>query len=321
MSRTYEPLNSGPSDEGGRSRVGALFKRAVRFGLCVAVFIGGLAILFSLLGAWSEPADSVAQFRHILIAGTVCASALCVFASRGMAIAGLISCAFGLANMPEILPPAKAESGETARLLQLNLRWTNRDFDAVKALVAEEQPEFIALQEISMHNEGVLDVLRADYPEQIVCQSSRVMSVAILSQSAFAEAPVCKAHSGWASARVAIGDGEVTLVSTHLHWPWPFGQRHQVDHMIADIAPLEPPFVVAGDFNSAAWTQSVRRIAKATGTEPIGGLRFTFRVSDLGLPLAIDHILAPDGVTDVRKLGQAGSDHNATVADIVLPAR
>ncbi|MEO1491561.1 MAG: endonuclease/exonuclease/phosphatase family protein [Pseudomonadota bacterium] len=319
MIHTDMSLTTGPSEKGGSRRVPRLLGRAVRFGLYVAVFLGAAAILFSLLGAWSEPANSVAQFRHILIAGTVLASGLCFLSDRRVAITGLVCCAFGLADMPEILPVAETPSGETARVLQLNLRWTNTDFDALKQMVAEEQPDVIALQEISMHNAGALDVLRDDYPSQIVCQSSLVMSVAILSKDAFLDPPKCKAHSGWVGARVLFGDDEVTLISTHLHWPWPFGQKHQVNLMLDDLASLDGPFVVAGDFNAAAWTQSVRRIAETTGTQPIGGLRFTFRVSELQLPLAIDHILVPGGAADIRKLGTAGSDHNASVADIALP--
>jgi len=320
MSRTDAFLNSGPPAKGGLFGVLGLLMRVLGFGICAAVLIGALAIMFSLLGAWIEPADSVAQFRHILIAGTLTTSVIGLLVRRRIAVLGIFCCAIGLAAMPEVWPSGAPESNpDTARLLQLNLRWTNTDFDAVEALIAREQPDFIALQEVSMHNEGVLDVLRADYPAQIVCQSSRVMSVAILSKSAFVEAPMCKAHSGWTSARIAIGGVYTTLISTHLHWPWPFGQRHQVDHMIEDIAGLNGPFIVAGDFNAAAWTQSVRRIAGATDTQAIGGLRFTFHVSEFHLPLAIDHILVPGGAAKIRKLGRAGSDHNASVADLTLP--
>jgi endonuclease/exonuclease/phosphatase (EEP) superfamily protein YafD len=305
--------------------MGGMLGRAVRFGLCAAVLAGLLGILFSLAGRWSPVADSVAHFRHFLIAGTVLLSVGLLLMRRRalhrrLAVAALIGSAIGLADMPEVLPPDVSPQGERVRLVQLNLSYWNNDFGALRALLEREQPDVVTLQEVSRHNVGLLDQLAADYPGQVRCAFTKAMSVAILSRRELTGPTAC--GRGWATASTAWNDRDVTLMALHLHWPWPFGQQAQVDEITAALGKIDGPLVLAGDFNAAPWSATVRRLARASATSVVPGLRQTIHLTRYNLPLPIDHVLLPEGwpVRDIRVAEKAGSDHSAVVAEFWVPA-
>jgi endonuclease/exonuclease/phosphatase (EEP) superfamily protein YafD len=90
---------------------------------------------------------------------------------------------------------------------------------------------------------------------------------------------------------------------------------------------LEAPLVVAGDFNAAPWSATVRRVEDITRTRVLGGHRPTWfggagalaaLPAPLGLP--IDHILVSPGIGAAwaRTAPLPGSDHNAVVARLIV---
>jgi endonuclease/exonuclease/phosphatase (EEP) superfamily protein YafD len=84
--------------------------------------------------------------------------------------------------------------------------------------------------------------------------------------------------------------------------------------------------LLAGDFNAADWSASVRDIETAGGFSAMPRLGPTWLVRSapdvlrrwVGLP--IDHVLAKPGVVllDVRRLDDVGSDHLPVLVDFAI---
>lgn len=87
-------------------------------------------------------------------------------------------------------------------------------------------------------------------------------------------------------------------------------------------ASAEPPLVVAGDFNAAPWSHTVRDLAARSDVRLVRrGLDFTktFRpISGFGLPL--DHLLVSDAwqVLALEYGPPGGSDHTPLIVDLRL---
>ena len=126
----------------------------------------------------------------------------------------------------------------------------------------------------------------------------------------------CSPHRTVAAARVAHPDGPLWAVSVHLVWPYPHEQAEMLDRALPFLQGIEGRAVVAGDFNMVPWGQSVRRIARATGTERVGPLFHTIEVE--GFPLAIDHVYS-NGRGTVARRPLLGSDHAGLVARLSWP--
>ena len=134
----------------------------------------------------------------------------------------------------------------------------------------------------------------------------------------------CLSRLGLVWMTVNIDGKTLTVASLHLHWPYPYGQWQQIEDLRREFAAMPRPVLIAGDFNAAPWSESVRRIAEATSTQPLPGLRLSLRMGSAGigpyLMLPIDHILAPAGTSiGSIKLGPPiGSDHLPIVGLIGL---
>ena len=121
------------------------------------------------------------------------------------------------------------------------------------------------------------------------------------------------------SARIALPDGEVTVASLHLHWPWPYGQQAQLVELLPALQALKGPVFIGGDFNIVAWSDVMARIEAASETKAISGFRFTKSLLSGVIQLPIDHILAPPNWPASASIGpRLGSDHNSVIAHFVL---
>lgn len=297
------------------------------------MFVGGLksavvCLAGLLVAGWGQalhPAlDALAHFRfHLATALAVAALLLLVLRQRRPAMRGLLIAAVSFPMLGAAVLPGGRVRTPDLTLLQFNARFDNRAPEAILSQVAATRPDVITLQEISRATEPILGRLQADYPFRVFCPFAAVGGVAVLSRHP-ATGEWCLEGQGLAGLRVAVGGREVTVAAVHLHWPWPYRQREQVDRLLPELARLPQPMVIAGDFNAASWSNAVRLIAVGSQTVPIPGLRFTLRMGPpvLGPPavLPVDHVLVPAGsAAQAHRGGKAGSDHLPLIARIMLP--
>lgn len=215
--------------------------------------------------------------------------------------------------------PAYGERA-TYRVLHLNLRYNNSRPENVLSLIGRTQPDIVALTEVSDMWRERLEVIAHAYPHSIICPPpSRIGGVAILSRRPFvAESqPGCHERGALAIAQVDFSGETLNVAALHLGWPWPFDQPRALPRVTRYLSRLRGPGIVAGDFNAAPWSWTVRQVARTSGFRVVEGVGPTWLFLSMpdwlrrriGLP--IDQIMAKGGVVPhvIERRGDAGSDH------------
>ena len=282
--------------------------------ICVA---GALAVLIGLgyLGALHPAGDSFAVFRLPL----VIVFALVVIWTPWPRLLRWPLAVLAMATVAphayDRLFPPRLPGDRGLVLYQQNLRFNRDGFDRWIALVKETRPDLITLQEVSGRNKTVLSRLAATHPHQHFCEFATVGGVAVLSRFPVIDGQrLCAERDGMAAMQVATPEGPVWAVSLHLHWPWPYRQSAQLDRLIPALDVMDTPALIGGDFNTVAWSHALHRVAWATDTQHARSAAATFTLPRIGLPVTIDHVLAPRGwATEVRTMPRAGSDHKGVI--------
>jgi endonuclease/exonuclease/phosphatase (EEP) superfamily protein YafD len=206
------------------------------------------------------------------------------------------------------------------KLIQLNTLFNNPTIDRSLQWIRAEKPDFVMLQEVSNKTRAIYDGLAAELPFGTICKFATVGGVAVRSRHPM-KSDACKESLGFAWIQVDVNGKALTLASLHLHWPYPFRQRQQLQSLAASFKAMPRPVLLTGDFNAAPWSAATQLVAQQTGTTIVPGLRFTLRMGAFGfgpIPfLPIDHVLVP---ADVRahsiKLGPPiGSDHLPVIVE------
>lgn len=307
--------------------------------LALVVLIS-LPLVAGFFGRLHPALDSFAHFRlHLAILMIACAVPLLFGSFRREA---LMAIAFGLAAtttvtgasfLPGLRPvhAAFAPRGEDEpvyRLLQINLRFDNREPEKVLSLIARERPDVVTLNEVSAMWAKKIAPLEAAYPYRLVCtMDNDAGGVTILSLRPFAEGKEGRCIDGgtFGTATFDFGGRPLDIAAMHLHWPWPFDQAEQVAGIAADLAGLPETVLLAGDLNATPWSAAAERIAQAGGFRQVGPIGPTWLFQPMpdflrfaGLP--IDQVFAKGGVRvhSAKRLEPVGSDHLPVLVEFSL---
>ncbi|GHC69202.1 endonuclease/exonuclease/phosphatase family protein [Limoniibacter endophyticus] len=307
--------------------------------LCLLAIIAlCIPLIAGFFGRVHPAFDSLAHFRaHLAALIALCSLPLVLGSMWHHAALGL---SLALASFLTLVPlqtllqnPSRdahaslSESGPLYRLLQLNLRFDNPDPTRVLSLIGRENPDIIIFQEVSEQVSMLPERLKHLYSHQIKCPDiSAVGSVAILSRRPFLTQPLCEKSGRLAIVTVDLNGQPVQVAGVHLGWPWPFEQPEEVASLEPVFAALADDALVAGDFNAAGWSNTVRRIALAGGLTRGSHTSPTWLHHSLpkvlrpivGLPL--DHALSKGAVqiVNIRSGEDAGSDHTPLLIDFAI---
>ncbi|ORE93927.1 endonuclease/exonuclease/phosphatase family protein [Aurantimonas sp. 22II-16-19i] len=319
-----------------------LSRFATNAALGLALIVGA-ALLCGFFGRNVPFFDSLAHFRAHL-AAVLFALALVLLVSRNVAAAILsaavaagaaVSVAGFMVPRPADPEPAlsrasaPAGGGRALKLLQMNLRFNAATAPAIE-MIERLRPDVVTLEEMNRRWVDAIAPLRERFPYTAFCGVGEVVGgVAILSRIPFLpEDAVCRAEDGFVARRLDLGDGSgLTVVAEHLVWPWPYHQGRQVDRLGQTLSQLGKPLVIAGDFNAAPWSGTVRHYAERSGTQPVAGIGATWLTTDLpaalrplvGLP--IDNVLVSSDVAVLSAARQPAteSDHLPILVRFDLP--
>jgi endonuclease/exonuclease/phosphatase (EEP) superfamily protein YafD len=294
-----------------------MMKRIFFFLLLLAAASLVLLLLATLFNYWFALADSLSHFRvHFCL--TIILAAVCFAALRAWRMFGALVLFFAIGAgsiypaWPMLSP--HAQLSHPLKLIQFNTLFNNPTPDRSLAWLKSEAPDFLMMQEVSKQNMVIFDGMAEMMPYGIVCRFATVGGVAVRSKFPLT-GQYCAEGQGMTWARAAVSGKEVTFASVHLHWPYPFKQWRQLDGLKADFKAMPRPVILTGDFNAAAWSEAAARVAAATDTRVVSGLRMTLRMGPRPIgPVAflpIDQVLMPDDVV-VGEIGvgpAVGSDH------------
>jgi len=274
----------------------------------VVYFAGAVAALVlagGYLGMLHPFFDSIAVIRLHLLISLVIVTAYMLLrrARRGGVLFGSVL-VISLATMSPHFLLQPDSQGIT--LLQSNMLFRN-DARELVSFARDSLPDILTLQEVTDQNRPSLIAMKNIYPTQNICTGSG--ATAILSKyPPIDDMQGCDRRIAW--VRVMTPDGPVTIVSLHLLWPWPYNQQTHLDTILPILEKLPRPIIVAGDFNTVPWSNTVRQIETATQTRIISGIRLSFDVYKGWGRFPIDHVLVPNGNGSATMGPKLGSDHN-----------
>ncbi|MGR3404013.1 endonuclease/exonuclease/phosphatase family protein [Roseovarius indicus] len=269
-----------------------------------------MALGLSFAGALHPVGDSLAVFR----VGLAFLALLLVLGTglpRGWRLTGVALC---LAASGSVfwhkLPPA--EPGPLI-LYQKNMFHRNSDIEGLARDILAVSPDIVTLQEVSVENEVLLDLLWDAYPNQHLCRYTPRSGIAVLTRLETSGTPFCSENIGLAGVEVQTDSGPVWAMALHSAWPYPGIQPGQMAWLYWYLGQVDRTAIIGGDFNMVPWSHTLRRVAETSGLERAGPSRPTFQLGPA--PLPIDHVFAPyGGRTEAR--GLLGSDHRGIVAHV-----
>jgi endonuclease/exonuclease/phosphatase (EEP) superfamily protein YafD len=301
-------------------------------------FATGAACLATLLaygGRWSWACELLVNFRThyalLLSLALVVAAALRHWRIAGIAAMGIAlnvwpmyGAVFGAGAPP--VPNARA-----VRVVAFNVNISNGDLPDIAAYLESQKVDVAVLEELSPANADRLAALLPDLPHRYLAQNEDIWGVVILSRwPLIAPQPATRDGPRFAArADVDLGDRKFRLYGAHLNWPVmpaPARVRNaQLRALGRELAECPHACVVVGDFNVTPWSSHFRDLVSpgvhdcATGRGLLG--TWTSSLPAL-LRIRIDQCLVAGAVSvaDVRVGESVGSDHLATINDLLIGA-
>jgi endonuclease/exonuclease/phosphatase (EEP) superfamily protein YafD len=283
-----------------------------------------LALLGGWLGSLHAAGDSLAVFRFPLtllgIASVCCLSFIAryyvVFPALILVLATVISLAVYVGKSP-------SNTGLTYRHYQKNLPFRIASLKNLTADIHDQRPDFLSLQEVTAKNREILSKISRLLPSQHYCPFAAVGGVAVASSWPVVNgSKYCAINQGLVAMQVLTNNGPVWVISIHLHWPWPYRQRAQVDRLTEHFSKLNGAKVIGGDFNMVAWSHTLREIQKVSGSVIANGHIKTLPLLGGIFSIPIDHILISEKSTAglVSSRPFYGSDHLGLIGEFDLPS-
>ena len=303
--------------------------------LAVAGFIAVFALSFVPL----PPPALIEHFRVQLAAGGLVVAA----AAGGLAFgAGWLDARWFDAAMVAllldacILAPELADArrelpeGAPVRVLVVNVLRESSEFERVRRLIAEEQPDIIGIVEADARWLRELAPALAPYPSRIEAPRTDNFGMALYARGPLEGGGVEHLASDLPSivAETAHGGARLGIVLVHpsppLSGEWYDAQLRHFDAVAARARGFAGPFVIMGDFNATPWSRAFARLRGASGTcdSRTGfGAQTSYPADGWLLRIPIDHVLVACsiGVRDRRIGPPVGSDHLPVIADLVVP--
>ena len=211
------------------------------------------------------------------------------------------------------------------KLLNFNLLTPNQNGEKIAKLIAASGADFVLLMEalpIAPYRQQLL----ATYPYYAGCDVGADCSTVLLSRTPLEDVTVRSLSAVWPNrlitATTTIDGQRINIVGAHLVKPY-FDEfvGEEVDRLGDVIDRLTGPLVLAGDFNAAAWSNSIDGLAwrAKLAPGPAYPAPWPVRVGPLGVP--IDNIFTRGArvVEHVEALDDAlGSNHRGLMAEIGL---
>jgi endonuclease/exonuclease/phosphatase (EEP) superfamily protein YafD len=293
-----------------------------------------LATSIAFLGRWSWVGDLLVNFRthYMLLLGIALAGALACRHWRiaGAAIAGLglnawpVSAAFLAPESPPIA------DGRAVRIVSFNKHISNDHLQEVAAYLDSLEADVVVLQEMEPASADRFPELLPRFPHGYIAVRDGVFGIVVLSRWPLIAPQLASRDEVVFAARaeVDLGDRTFHLYGSHLYWPVaPESanvRNEQLRALGLELAECPHACVAVGDFNVTPWSSHFRSMFDSREVRDCAagrGLLSTWS-SDLPAPLRIriDHCLVAGAaaVADIRVGASAGSDHFATINDLLI---
>jgi vancomycin resistance protein VanJ len=239
-------------------------------------------------------------------------------------------------------PPSAPGEAPRLRVLTYNALISSLDFDAVETMIRAEQPDVVAIQELSHEMADEISARVGEtYPHRLLNPWSDPRGIGLWSRYPIVNSSTrsLELWENWAQvAQLDVEGRTVHLWNVHL---WPIGtldreafsenlvrQHQQAEELSAAVASLEGSVLVVGDLNASPTNRTYGILSQTLDDawrRAAFGPGFTFPAPGSALPgvlpfLRIDYlwVKGPLVPLEVRILDDSGSDHLPLVGDFAL---
>ena len=226
---------------------------------------------------------------------------------------------------PDITPHSSA-----FKIIDLNVQKSNPDPNAVIEFIRQENPTFVALQEVIPVWQDRLRTLSDIYPFMEFNNDGLKCCIALLSKVPWESVQSVQLSSKGPDiidATFNIDDRKFSILVTHLDPPKPglfgyeFHHHHQTEVLGKRLQSFASPFILVGDLNTTHWAPSFKRIIQGTTLRRIGGgISATWPSKYILAGIPLDHILATKEFFRIKFFigPSVQSDHLPLVAELTL---
>jgi endonuclease/exonuclease/phosphatase (EEP) superfamily protein YafD len=252
-----------------------------------------------------------------------------------------VGAAISLINLLPLAPlvlPLSAEKGkgETLRILQMNLDYSNLNHQAAIDIIRKTDPDLVLFEELTVPWQMALAPTLRDYPYCITAVRNDPLGIGAYSKRPINNQGAVYWHFNAPQLifNTTLSGKPISFV--HVHLELPSGNQTRELRDLAQLRQFMPKTVViAGDFNTASWTSPFRKFLKnanlrdsqqGQGFDPTwpSNLNNTTILGYVGpligwlLKVPIDHyLISPDLVVLKRQVEQPfGSDHRPVFIEL-----
>ena len=212
-------------------------------------------------------------------------------------------------------------------------RKVHANLSGIAAYLESLAPDVVVLAELSPRKADRLAALLPRLPHRYFAAREGVWGVAIFSRwPLLAPQPAMRGESQiGARVDLDLGDHEFRLYGAHLNWPvlpeTETVRNRQLQALGRELAECPRACVAVGDFNVTPWSSHFRDVVKVPGVRDCAAGRGWLPTWNSGLPsilrIRIDQCLASGtmGIADVHVGESVGSDHFATINDLMVAGR
>lgn len=332
------------------ARVGAVSRRLARPIALIAqdtahsgarVLLAGVAAGLSvaavttLLARYWWVFDLTTHFRvHYVAIGLFGVLLALMLRRRAIAVAVIVLTAPHTVALSSLISPGTAQAAAPAaspvRVTTLNAYWDNWDGAALTAYVEQADPDILVIQEAGRRWRSDLLRIGARFPYAMPGDWDKARDVVMFSRFPMVDSGrrLANGHGfDYRTADLEIAGRTVTLVGVHTPSPGRAETSDMRNRYLAEIgrfaAAADHPVIVAGDFNSTAWSPHFADMIAASGLDDTANGRGWHPTWPTWLPAAgiqIDHILVSKAF-EVRSFvrgPEIGSDHFPLTVDLSL---
>ena len=201
------------------------------------------------------------------------------------------------------------------------LNGNSRGREIVDFLTASDADIVVTMESDPVYEN--MEAMKAAYPYMSPCVDG-ICDLRLFSRVPLEDVQVRTVGSMWRNrfllATAQIDGVRVTIAAAHLTKPYfDYEAAHEIEQITQVLRSVEGPLLLAGDFNAAAWSADVSRMARLSELAPGPSYPATWPVRSGPLGVPIDNVFArgPLVIASVEAFADAmGSNHRGLKAEI-----
>lgn len=297
-----------------------------------------VTVLFSFLTGFDIPNRYLELFAHFrlqyLVASILLLMVFVWLRSPAYGAALFVGAVFNATFIfPMYFEKAQTSSGQTLKLIHVNVLSTNKEYSRLLEFVADENPDMVFLQEVTSEWDIATRPLLRDFPYSYSEPRLGNFGIAVYSKLPLdtvrhIDSPPLEYPT--IVATMTAGSETITLISSHPTIPlseYTYNARNeQLDSIVELLNQVSGAVVLLGDFNASPWDVHYRKLENGTGLRSVRqgfGVLPTWPTFMPFAMIPIDHALVSDGIgiVEARTGRRIGSDHLPLVVTLTLKSR